>query len=89
MFNYHTKQEEPFPTVPAALPIHQTRFGACLGAGINQKSAFSFFCNISITLNHVKLEKQFSSDCSQAIFKSCATLQSNVLESISLIKKLV
>lgn len=55
---------------------------------INQKSALSFFCNISVTLNHVKLEKQFSRDCSQAIFKSSTTLQSNGLENISLLKKL-
>lgn len=60
---------------------------------INQKSVgffgfvflggfFGFFCNILITLNHVKLEKQFSSDCSQAIFKICVALQSNVSENI-------
>lgn len=62
--------------------------GSDLAWKVSTRSHLFFFCNISITLNYIKLEKQFSSDCSQAILKSCTTLQSNVLENISLLKKL-
>lgn len=67
-------------------------WGSDLAWKISTRSQLFFFLfsfNIwGITLNHVKLEKQFKSDCSQGIFKNCSTLQTNVLENTSLPKKL-